>query len=493
MMKPRIVFPTKTMTQRLLARIAEIVFDEVAADRALFRVLDAKGDRSFEASRGIESGPGGSGTSPGADEAIAGRALEIGRPVLVADLVEEPLFADLELGGNGHPRSVLSYPWTLRGRPSGLVYLARDGKGRPFDRGDLEFLTLTLAPLLYLLRGNGATGPAEVEVPQADPRGGCAFMGEAPSVRRVRALLEKVRDTDAPVFISGESGTGKELAARILHETGRRRKGPFIAVNCAAIPEALLESELFGHARGSFTGAFRDKSGLVEEASGGTFFLDEIGDLPIALQSKLLRVLEEKRIRRIGETRSRPVDVRFVSATNKDLDHEIERGRFRQDLYYRLKIITVDLPPLRERPDDTMLLLNRFLDEYSRSMGRPRPFVSPVALEMLLRYPWPGNVRELQNEVQRSLVMADGGPLILEEYLSPKINPAGETYSRATHRFSEAKADFERRFLREALVRCRYHRTRTAAEVGLTRQGLFKLLKKHGIEARRNDPSPRQD
>ena len=175
------------------------------------------------------------------------------------------------------------------------------------------------------------------------------------------------------------------------------------------------------------------------------------------------------------------MDVRFVSATNKDLDHEVERGRFRQDLYYRLKIIAIDLPPLRERPDDALLLLNHFLDEFSRTMGRPRPFVSPVALEMLLRYPWPGNVRELQNEVQRCLVMAGGGPLILEDHLSPKINPAGETYSRASHRFAEAKADFERRFLREALVRCRYHRTRTAAEVGLTRQGLFKLLKKHGI------------
>lgn len=318
-------------------------------------------------------------------------------------------------------------------------------------------------------------------------------MGTALPVRRVQAMIEKVRDTDASVFISGESGTGKELVARIIHETGRRRAGPFVAVNCAAIPEALIESELFGHARGAFTGAVRDKTGLVEEATGGTFFLDEIGDLPLVLQSKLLRVLEEKKVRRVGETRHRAVDARFVSATNKDLDREVERGRFRQDLYYRLKIIAIDLPPLRERPEDALLLLNHFLDEFSRSMGKPRPFLSPVALEMLLRYPWPGNVRELQNEVQRCLVMADGAPLILEEYLSPKINPAGETYSRASHRFSEAKADFEKRFLREALVRCRYHRTRTAAEVGLTRQGLFKLLKKYGIDPKAAQAGPQPD
>jgi DNA-binding NtrC family response regulator len=493
MMRPGIPASPTTMTHRLLERIAEIVFDEIAADKALFRVLDGKGDRTFEASRGIDREPCEPGALAGLDEAIVGRALEIGRPIVVTSLIEEPLFADLELSGDGHPRTVLSYPWTFRGRPAGLVFLARQDDGRPFGRDDLEFLTLTLAPLLYILRANGGRGPMASAALPPEVRTASPFLGEAPSVRRVRTMIEKVRDTDAPVFISGESGTGKELAARILHETGRRGKGPFVAVNCAAIPEALLESELFGHARGSFTGAFRDKVGLVEEASGGTFFLDEIGDLPVVLQSKLLRVFEEKKVRRVGETRPRSVDVRIVSATNKDLDHEVERGRFRQDLYYRLKIIAVDLPPLRERPEDALLLLNHFLDEFSRSMGRPRPFVSPIALEMLLRYPWPGNVRELQNEIQRCLVMADGGPLILEDYLSPKINPAGETYSQASHRFSEAKADFERRFLREALVRCRYHRTRTAAEVGLTRQGLFKLLKKHGIEERRTDPSPRRE
>ncbi len=473
------------MTQRFLSRIAEVVFDHVAAERALFRALDGNGNTVFEASKGGDSGPGAAGSGRAIDEALVGRALEIGRPILVRDVLTEPLFADLELDGDGSPRGVLSYPWTVHGRPAGVVLFARDGLGRPFDRDNLEFLALTMAPVLYLLRKNGNGGPAPGPGPRANPPSGppdaAAFMGEAASVRRVRAMIGKVRDTDAPVFISGESGTGKELAARTIHETGRRRGGPFIAVNCAAIPEALLESELFGHARGSFTGAVRDKAGLVEEASAGSFFLDEIGDLPLALQSKLLRVLEEKRIRRVGETRSRPVDVRFVSATNKDLDREVERGRFRQDLYFRLKIIAIDLPPLRDRPEDVLLLLDHFLDEYARSMARPRPFLSPVALEMLLRYPWPGNVRELQNEIQRCLVMADGGDLVLEEYLSPKINPDGETYRRESHRFAEARADFERRFLREALVRCRFHRTRTAAEVGLTRQGLFKLLKKHGI------------
>jgi DNA-binding NtrC family response regulator len=467
------------MTRECLSRIAEVVFDHVAADQAIFRALDARGDPVFEAVRGDGHAAG---------ERLAGRVQEIGRPVLVRDLRQDPLFADLELDGNGHdPRTLLAYPWTMRGRPAGIVLLCRNGGGRPFERNHLEFLTLALAPVIFLLKADGGASPgpaASRDRPAAEAAETAVFLGQAPSVRSVRAMIERVRDTDAPVFIAGESGTGKELAAKTIHETGRRRAGPFVAVNCAAIPEALLESELFGHARGSFTGAFRDKTGLIEEASGGTFFLDEIGDLPLALQSKLLRVLEERKIRRVGETRPRPVDVRFISATNKDLDREVERGRFRQDLYYRLKIIAIDLPPLRERPDDALLLLNHFLDEFARSMGRPRPFVSPVALELLLRYPWPGNVRELQNEVQRCLVMAGGGPLIVEDHLSPKINPAGQSYSRATHKLAAARADFERRFLGEALARCRYHRTRTAAEVGLTRQGLFKLLKKHGLAER---------
>ncbi len=302
------------------------------------------------------------------------------------------------------------------------------------------------------------------------------ILGSAPSVLAVRTMIERVRDTDAPVFIQGESGTGKELAARTIHETGRRRAGQFVAVNCGAIPENLLESELFGHARGSFTGAMRDKPGLVEEAAGGTFFLDEIGDMPFPLQAKLLRVLEEKAVRRVGETRVRPVDVRFVSATNKDIEREVARGGFREDLYYRLKIITIELPPLRERKEDLVLLLDHFTDGYARALGRRRPRYSPLALELLLAYPWPGNVRELQNEVQRCLILAGDSPVIREEFLSPKVNPAGETSTPASHRLSEARAAFEKRFLREALVRCDYHRARTAAEVGLTRQGLFKLL-----------------
>jgi len=307
------------------------------------------------------------------------------------------------------------------------------------------------------------------------------IVGRSKALYQIRALVEKVKDSDAPVFIIGESGTGKELIARAIHEKGARGKGQFVAVNCGAIPDFLLESELFGHVRGAFTGAVRNKPGLIEEANGGTFFLDEIGDLAPHLQAKLLRLLQDKEIRRVGENRMRSVNVRFMSATNKNLEKEIERGNFREDLYYRLKIISVELPPLRERKEDILYLLNHYVEKYCVEMKREQVFFSPRTLELLLDYPWPGNVRELQNEIQRCLILSGGEDLIKEEHLSSKINPEKERYSTSSYDFFRARAEFERRFLNQALARWNYNRVKTAERIGLSRQGLYKLIKKLNI------------
>ena len=307
------------------------------------------------------------------------------------------------------------------------------------------------------------------------------IVGKSEAVARIRDLIDKVKDLDAPVLITGESGTGKELVARAVHASGVRRDGQFVAVNCGAIPDHLLESELFGYVRGAFTGALRDKAGLIEEAHRGTFFLDEIGDLAFALQAKLLRLLQEREIRRVGENRTRSVDVRFISATNKDLDREIEAGRFREDLFYRLRIITIDIPPVRERRDDLLLLLNHFAEKYARQMKKERIHFTPGALELLLRYGWPGNVREIQNEIQRCLILSGPDLFIGEGYLSSKINPKEEVSAKDECNFFEAKAEFVRRFLNNALEKHDYNKARTAEEIGISRQGLFKLLKKHRI------------
>jgi transcriptional regulator with PAS, ATPase and Fis domain len=342
---------------------------------------------------------------------------------------------------------------------------------------DLELLSfLSQSPESIIKNGLNHKNPDKncEHTGRSDP-----LIGQSRASSLIQALIEKVKDTDAPVFIYGESGTGKELIARSIHEKGARRGGPFIAVNCGAIPDHLLESELFGHARGAFTGALRDKAGLIEEASGGTFFLDEVGDLSLPLQAKLLRLLQEREIRRVGETRTRRIDVRFVSATNKNIEKEVELGNFRVDLYYRLRILTIEVPPLRERKGDLLLLIDYFLEKYCREMRRKRAFFSPRALEVLMDYSWPGNIRELQNEIQRCLILSGGDGLIKEDYLSTKVNPQKESSAIVSYNFFEAKAEFEKRFLNQALLRFDGNKARTAKEIGLSRQGLFKLLKKH--------------
>jgi DNA-binding NtrC family response regulator len=458
------------MNEALFSRVLDIVLEEVPARRSLVLIPGANGARKARVSRGIDWEAG-----PDVCRDVVAKVLESGQPLLVRDLGADPGFPPRGGAPGRMPMSALCLPLLAGGSGSGAIYLDRLAGDGPFTAADLEFLAAAAGFLSHVLAGTAGRD-------EAGDGGPVPIVGRNGAFRKVRALIEKVRNSDAPVFITGESGTGKELVARTIHDSGPRKAGQFVAVNCGAIPDPLLESELFGHARGAFTGAARDKTGLIEEADRGTFFLDEIGDLTLHLQAKLLRALEERSVRRLGETRLRPVDVRFVSATNKDLEKEVREGRFREDLYYRLKIIVIELPPLRERREDLVPLINLFAERYAREMRRPRPYFSPPALEMLLRYAWPGNVRELQNEVRRCLVLAGDGNLIREEHLSSAINPRGESFPESSRRFAAARADFEKRFLLEALARCDFRRARTAAEIGITRQGLFKLIRKHGIE-----------
>jgi transcriptional regulator with PAS, ATPase and Fis domain len=405
---------------------------------------------------------------------IIKKALEERQPIIISDFKANSVLLD---SGN-NLKNVLCLPLIIENKPAGAIYLERkDGLG-PFTRENLELVIAISKPINLILKNREEFQEiGERSVDLARPFLG----GKSKTFRYILNLIDRVKNSYAPVFISGESGTGKELVAKAIHENGTRKNGEFVAVNCGAIPEFLLESELFGHVKGAFSGAVKDKPGLIEEADGGTFFLDEIGDLSLHLQAKLLRLLQEKEIRRIGENKPRLINVRFISATNKNIEKEIEREKFREDLYYRLKIIAIELPPLRERREDLLFFLNHFLEKYCTEMKRERAYFSPRALELLMNYSWPGNIRELQNEIQRCLIFAGEDNFIKEECLSLRINPHRECFTASSYGFFQARAEFEKRFLNQALARWNSNRARTAEEIGLSRQGLFKLIKKHDI------------
>ncbi len=312
------------------------------------------------------------------------------------------------------------------------------------------------------------------------------LIGNSAAMHRIYELVGQVAATKTNVLISGESGTGKELVARAIHDQSERECAPFVAVNCAAIPENLLESELFGHVKGAFTGAVQNKAGLFETADGGTLFLDEVGELSPSLQVKLLRVIQDKTIRRVGGTSDRSVDVRLLAATNRHLDEEVAAGRFREDLYYRLNVIQVALPPLRERLDDVPLLVHHFIEKYSTELGKPISGASDEALDALLRYPFPGNVRELENIIERAVALSRGDWIDRDALAPGVLQPPSEASSS---RIPDEGADldamlgsYERGLLLEALERSGGVKKRAAQLLGISFRSFRYRLEKLGLD-----------
>jgi DNA-binding NtrC family response regulator len=315
------------------------------------------------------------------------------------------------------------------------------------------------------------------------------LIGAGPAMRRVFATIQKVAETDLTVLIRGESGTGKELVAQALHQHSARKQGPFVAVNCAAIGRELVESELFGHEKGAFTGAEARRIGRFEAADGGTIFLDEIGDMAPDTQAKVLRVLQERSFERVGGSKPLQVDVRVVAATHRDLERDVRDGRFREDLYYRLQVVELELPPLRERREDVPALAERFLEQLAERHGRPGRRLSPGALAALSRHAWPGNVRELRNVVERAAVLAPGDEIQAEDLAFSGPRGAGERPADAADAaglpFTEAKRSaiesFERAFLLRALRENEGNVSRTAEAIGMVRQSLQQKIRELGL------------
>ena len=302
------------------------------------------------------------------------------------------------------------------------------------------------------------------------------LIGSSEAMKKVYNQINTISKNDITVFVSGESGTGKELVARTIHMTSTRAKGKFVTVNCGAIPENLMESELFGHIKGAFTGAVLDKVGLFEEAHEGTIFLDEIGEMPLALQVKLLRVLQENEIRRVGDNKTRKVDVRIIAATNRELKKEVEQGRFREDLYYRINVFPLEVPPLRERQEDITVLINFFVELYNKELKMNIQGFSPAAIKKLMRYHWPGNVRELQNKVKQAMVVTRRRTIGVEDVLLQLPLDSDEHLS-----FKEAKKKFEREYLIQILKMTAGNITEASKIAKKDRKDFYDVMKKHGI------------
>ncbi len=382
------------------------------------------------------------------------------------------------------PCAVITAHGNVESAVRALKLGAFDFVSKPLDLGILRRIVSTALKL------SQRTDPA------VSMRTGTQLIGRAPAMERLREMIMRVARSQAPVHISGESGTGKELVARMIHGSGPRAEEPFVPVNCGAIPSELMESEFFGHKRGSFTGAVADKVGLFTTAEGGTLFLDEVADLPLHMQVKLLRVIQEKTLRPVGEHRESPTDVRILSATHKNLAELVAQARFREDLFYRINVIELRVPPLRERAEDIPDLADTIVRRLARRLGSEAPTITPAALEVLQAFPFPGNVRELENVLERAVALCnqgkiDVGDLQLRAVPRAENAPAFTAEARAATTVANSPArgalgdqleDVERAAIVKALEEARYNKTAAAKALGMTFRALRYRIKKLGIE-----------
>ncbi|HTR52624.1 MAG TPA: sigma 54-interacting transcriptional regulator [Kofleriaceae bacterium] len=480
--------------------VAVLLRSETDRDRFALAVSRARATSKAAPRVTNPAGPGVSpappATSPDpvrASRAVLRRVLADRAAILTANAQEDLASSESILGGQ--IMSMVAIPLWRGVDIIGLVQADNRSSANMFTTRDLEVALLLGAQAALAI--DNATLVARIRVAEEKARGENVYLkrreakldfsniiGESPAMKAVLAQLERVIDTRATVCIEGETGTGKELVASAVHYQSGRRDKMFVAQNCAALPENLLESELFGHKRGAFTSADSDKKGLFEIADGGTLFLDEMGEMPMALQAKLLRVLQEGTIRPVGATSEKQVDVRIICATNRDLSAEVEKGRFRQDLYYRLMVFPIKLPPLRDRREDIPLLAAHFLARYAEEYRVEIPGITQDAQAALAAYNWPGNIRELENEIQRLVIQAESGHWIEVTDLSPRLRKIEGTVTRIAPKqgtLKEMMDQVERWLIAEALRDHGGNKTKTAAALGITREGLHKKLAKFGV------------
>ncbi len=443
-----------------------------------------------------------------ADQGIAGWVFRNATAQRIADAARDPRWlrqADDTTGVTTH--ELLCAPLQCRGRTIGVIEL-RDREGGHFSDEDLDLLVALAGSIAVavdnarMFAEQGAREQKlrdELTLLQRDMARQTLFtslVGQGPAMQRVFHLMESALDSPVTVLLQGETGTGKEVVARALHQQGPRRDKPFVVVNCGALSESLIESELFGHAKGSFTGALKERKGVFEVADGGTVFLDEIGETSPAMQVRLLRVLQEGEIVRVGETEARKVDVRLISATHRDLEAETRAGRFREDLFYRLSTFPIELPPLRERRDDIPMLAHHLLERARARLQKSIASLSPQALDCFVAYQWPGNVREMVNEIERAATLVRAGETIEVEHLSAKLRGSSTSGPAATTTAAspvpalpvesalplrEARERFEAEYIRAALVQHQGNVSKTARVLGVSRDVMHKKIRDYAL------------
>ncbi|MDB4973793.1 MAG: Nif-specific regulatory protein [Myxococcaceae bacterium] len=425
-------------------------------------------------------------------EGVIGKVLERGEPAVVPTIGDEPLFLDRTGARKNLDRSKIAFlcaPIAHRGEVIGTLSVDRVYGAEGHLDDDLRILQIIAMMIGQAVRQRRdqveeldslKRENQRLSAQQRARSGSTSMIGTSSPMQQVIDLVSQVASSEATVLIRGESGTGKELIAQAIHADSPRKAGPFVAVNCGSIPEQLVESELFGHVRGAFTGAAMNRVGRFEAANGGTLFLDEIGELSLASQVKLLRALQARQIDRVGESRGRPIDVRVVAATNADLEQMIKDGRFREDLYYRLNVFPIYLPALRERKTDITLLADHFLERYAREHNRDVKRVSTPAIDLMMAYHWPGNVRELENCIARAVLLTKDG-VIREHHLPPTLQTGQSSGTTKTGSLHDVMMAYEREILVEAMKNAGGNQSQAARALGTTARILGYRLRRHGL------------
>jgi two-component system, NtrC family, response regulator HydG len=466
--------------EELQKTLLELLFEVVPAERAAILLIDGSPDAedtNFTSVFALDRRRGRD-ESIKVSRTITKSVLRQGEALLITNQTDETEFKSADSLVGNRPGSVLCVPLTMLDRTLGVIYLDTRDPRTFFDKDHLQLVT-AISAITAVAMENARHIEWLVNENQrliADFNIEHNMVGESPPVREVLQFISKVAPTDSTVLLSGESGTGKELAARAIHQNSKRANKPFMAVNCAALAESLLESELFGHEKGAFTGALAQKKGRLEVADGGTVFLDEIGELSPPLQVKLLRVLQEREFERVGGTRTIKVDIRLITATNKNLEEAVQQGTFRQDLYYRLDVVSLEMPPLRDRQEDIPLLANYFAAKYSEKCNRRITGISAEAQARLQGYDWPGNVRELENAMERAVVLGTTEYILIEDLPESLMDSPPPAAAPAT-KYHEAVTQTKKQIIVNAMQQARGSYTEAAKLLGVHPNYLHRLIR----------------